>query len=346
VDTILKKLGVLIPILLTIVLVFSIISDYSTTCTVKALPNGEIIWVQTNNPSIHADFAYDVAVDDSGLYIVGYDQIPGQNEWRIEKRNLNDGSIIWTQTNNPSTGLDTARGVAVDSSGLYIVGYDASAGIGDTQWRIEKRSLIDGSLISTFGIGGVITNNPSSFRSDEALGVVVDSSGLYVVGFDSSPGIGDTQWRIEKRNLNDGSIIWTQTNNPSSSYDYAYDVVIDSSGLYIVGYDSSLGTSDAQWRIEKRRLIGSIVWTQTNNPSSGSDVALGVAVDSSGLYIVGYDSSVGDIQWRIEKKQKVEPVGGIFTPVNRFAILTPFIVLVSLMGAISTIFAIRRWSKD
>jgi hypothetical protein len=40
------------------------------------------------------------------------------------------------------------------------------------------------------------------------------------------------------------------------------------------------------------------------------------------------------------------PVGGIYAPTDRLSILTPFIALVGLIGAISTIFAIRRWRKD
>jgi hypothetical protein len=40
------------------------------------------------------------------------------------------------------------------------------------------------------------------------------------------------------------------------------------------------------------------------------------------------------------------PVGGIYAPSDRFSILTPYIALVGLIGAISTIFAIRRWRKD
>ena len=42
----------------------------------------------------------------------------------------------------------------------------------------------------------------------------------------------------------------------------------------------------------------------------------------------------------------VAPVGGIYAPTDRLSILTPFIALVGLIGAVSTIFAIRRWRKD
>jgi hypothetical protein len=98
--------------------------------------------------------AYSVAVDSTGIYVVGYDSSPGNSQWRIEKRSLNDGSLIWSVTSNPSSGSDSANSVAVDSTGIYVVGYDYAPG--NYQWRIEKRNLNDGSLIWS------ITSNPSS----------------------------------------------------------------------------------------------------------------------------------------------------------------------------------------
>jgi hypothetical protein len=152
--------------------------------------------------------------------------------------------IEWTQVSNPSTGGDAAWGVAVDSSGIYVVGYDVSPG--DPEWRIEKRSLTDGKLLWSQ------TNNPSP-NEDRAFGVAVDASGIYVVGFDSSPSVGDLEWRIEKRRLEDGSLLWSQVNNPSAGEDWAWAVAIDSSGIYVVGFDSSLDIINIQWRIEKVR---------------------------------------------------------------------------------------------
>lgn len=92
----------------------------------EAQVSGDAIWTRTSNPSTRADSAYDVAVDSAGLYVVGFDGTGGNSEWRIEKRKLGDGSIIWSQTENPSNLSDEARGVAVDSTGLYVVGFDSS----------------------------------------------------------------------------------------------------------------------------------------------------------------------------------------------------------------------------
>jgi len=191
-----------VPKLLAILVVLTLTLSTFTASTVRASPAGEIIWSQTNNPSDDFDVARRVAVDGTGIYIVGTDSIPGNDEWRIEKRSLTDGSLISSfgnggvVTSNPSSGYDAAYGVAVDASGIYIVGVDNIPG--NDGWRIEKRRLDNGDIIWT------VTNNPSA-GGDRAGGVAVDSTGVYIVGFDESPG--NYQWRIEKRSLTDGSLI-------------------------------------------------------------------------------------------------------------------------------------------
>jgi len=157
------------------------------------------------------------------------------------------GQIIWSQNSNPIGGYNYAEDVAVDTSGIYVVGSDQSPG--NSEWRIEKRGLTNGSLISTFGSGGVVTSNPSDV-GDRALGVAVDASGVYIVGYDQS--LGNLEWRIEKRALTDGSLIWSQTENPSLQYDVAHGVAVDGSGVYIVGWDFIPGSYE--WRMEKRNL--------------------------------------------------------------------------------------------
>jgi hypothetical protein len=87
-----------------------------------------------------------------------------------------------------------ARGIAIDSTAMYVVGYDFSPG--NYQWRIEKRSLTDGNLVPEFGTGGVVTSDPST-GDDVASAIAIDSTAMYMVGRDGSPG--NNQWRIEKR---------------------------------------------------------------------------------------------------------------------------------------------------
>jgi hypothetical protein len=156
--------------------------------------------------------------------VVGSDGFRGDLdwEWRIEKRRIVDGSVMWTVTSNPAPGLDEASAVALDGSGLYVVGFEEYSphALG---WRIEKRSLSDGSLMW----------NASSRPREEnvASGVAVDDSGIYVVG-ESTISAADTEWRIEKRRLTDGSVIWNATSHPSvGGMDSAGAAAVDATGL-------------------------------------------------------------------------------------------------------------------
>jgi hypothetical protein len=365
----------------------------------RDLNNGHLIWEQTNNPHDSRGEVWDVAVDNTGVYIVGNDHYDQDIQWRIEKRNLTDGSLIWEQTSNPSNGTDEPRGIGVDNSGIYVVGFDYSQGDHDRQWQIQKRDVLDGSLISTFGIEGIVTSNPSD--GGEAAGsVVVDNSGIYVFGNDKSTGVkNDDQWRIEKRNLTDGSIIWVQKSNPTNQSDNAYsiaayedaiylagqepskgkfrtrvekrsildgtliwestngqsivarDIAVDSSGVYTIG-NKYLKMFNSQWIIEKRSLAdGSLIWERTYNPGKGEDVGIGIACDSSGVYVVGFEEyPEGERYWRIEKRVlgtniPQSPKHLVVTAARTLAILTPYLVLVGLIIAISTVYIIKR-SKD
>ncbi len=267
----------------------------------RDLSTGAIIWTHTSSPSTGDDQAYKVAVDGTGIYVVGYDNSPGgaDLQWRIEKRDRGTGAIIWTQTTNPSSGDDRARAIAVDATGLYLAGSDTSPG--DYQWRLEKRDLLTGAIIWSQ------TSNPST-GIDSPRGVVVEATGVYVVGYDNSPGGGNWEWRIEKRDLATGTLIWTQTSNPTANDDRASGVAVDSTGIYVAGDDNPSG-ADYEWRIEKRNLAtGVIMWAQTSNPSGAPDSANAVTVDSTGIYVVGYDHSPGNREWRIEKRETGAPV--------------------------------------
>ena len=272
----------------------------------RDLKDGSLIWATTTNPSSGLDQTNGIAIDRAGgvMYVAGHDSITVDREWRAEKRNLADGSLVYAVTNNPSSGDDTVEAFAVDTAGgaMYVVGRDATPV--DDEWRIEKRNLSDGSLVYS------TTTNPSSgvdFIS--AIALNMGSSTMVLAGRDNSPG--DGQWRIETRNLGDGSLVWATTTNPTVDLDFATGVAIDatSSVMYVIGRSGA----DAAWRIEKRTLsTGALVTAfgtagvETENLGSGTDVPNAIAIDTAGgdMYVVGQDSTLGatDLRWRVEKR--------------------------------------------
>ncbi len=196
---------------------------------------GQLIYEVTSNPSTGNDAAYSIARDSTYMYVVGWDSSPGDDQWRIEKRNLSDGALAsgfgtgGVVTNNPSTGDDFTLGIAIDSTYMYVVGWDSSPG-----GRIEKRNLSDGQLITGFGTGGIVTSIGG------ALGIAIDSTYMYVGGA-----------AIEKRSLTDGSLVTGfGTGGFVLGGGVARSIAIDSTYMYVVGEDSSPG--NLQWRIEKR----------------------------------------------------------------------------------------------
>jgi hypothetical protein len=342
--------------------------------------SGDLIWSRANNPSGSFDEVSAMAKDANALYIVGYDQVPGYTRWRIEKRNLSDGTLVNSFGPGGVVAVDTgsdagASAIAIDSTFMYVVGYDAdpgylewriekrylsdgtpdisfgTAGIktsGTTtavataiaidatymyvagfdttpanklEWRIEKRSLTTGATITAFGTNGIVTTHPSGSGDDIPYGIAVDANALYIVGSDevASPGI-TTGWRIEKRDIVTGATITGFgtdgfISDPSAEFDEALDIAIDTNYMYVAGYDSKTTNFDDEWRIEKRNLSdGSLVTSFGSggiiqeNPSFANadswDDAQTITIDANYMYVAGYDSntSTGDEQWRIEKR--------------------------------------------
>jgi len=278
---------------------------------------GALEWVQiscVSNQHNH-DQANSIAQDDSFLYIAGfwYNETAGGTQWRIEKRRKDTGALELSfdsdgyVTSDPSLRADSAYSIIADSSYLYIAGssYDAQS---YECWRIEKRHKDTGALESTFGLGGYVISDPSS-RSDLIRSLAQDDSYLYAIGAECDPANWTWKWRIEKRRKSDGSILWAEQSNSSSSYDMPYAITQDSNYLYIAGYDYNGAIGREQWRIEKRnKTNGALLWAQTKDISHWVDEARSIAQDDSFLYIAGYALGVAPLDatnhWRIEKRRK------------------------------------------
>ncbi len=289
--------------------------DPTTGALISSFGTGGVV---TSDPSSNGDAAVSIAIDTSGIYIGGTADWGGLEEWRIEKRDLTTGALISSfgtggvVTGNFGAG-DEFQALTLDASALYAVGLDSGA-----QWRIEKRDLTTGALISSFGTGGVVTSNPSP-RLDVPRAITIDTTALYVAGYDIVI-INNPAWRIEKRDLTTGALIpafgtgGVVTSNPTNSQDTANAIAIDASGIYVAGSDPAPGSY--QWRIEKRDLTtGALISTfgtsgvVTSNPGSSSDEA-GTILVAGEIYVAGYDSSPGNSQWRIEKRES----GAVVTP--------------------------------
>jgi hypothetical protein len=141
----------------------------------------------------------------------------------------------------------------------------------------------------------------------DVLGTATDLAGnVYVVGHTTGSLPGQTSagsYDAYVRKYDSlGNTVWTSQFG-SSSNDYAFGVVVDTSGaVYVAGFtlgslpgQSSLGGFDAY--IRKYNSFGGIVWTRQFG-SSSNDFGIAVAVDTTGMaYVVGdtYGSMPGQV---------------------------------------------------
>ncbi len=292
----------------------------------------------TSDPSADADAANTIAIDTAGgfMYVAGYEFFLANNSrWYIEKHNLSDGALVTAfdtdgiLTSNPSGGHDQANTIAIDTAGgfMYVAGYQSGYqptgdicsmdGNNIKCWRIEKRDLTTGALVTAFGGDGSVTSDPTNV-DDIINDIAIDTAGgfMYVVGMASS----SLQWRIEKRNLSDGALVTAfdtdgvVVSDPTSGNDIPNTIAIDISGgfMYVAGYDNNGVGGLAQWRIEKRNLTTGALVTAfdtdgvvVSDPSGGGDTANTIAIDTAGgfMYVAGDESVAGaTIDWRIEKR--------------------------------------------
>ena len=243
--------------------------------------------------------AYDAAqtVDaDGNVYVAGYTDgtLPGQtgsgSQDAFVRKYDADGNELWTrQFGTPND--DRTYGISADTSGVYVTGGTSGTLPGQTSsgnWDAFVRKYdADGNELWTrqFGTSG----------TDWVLGISSDSSGVYLAGNTTGIFPGQTSSSgfdafVRKYDA-DGNELWT-TQFSASPHDRAFDISVDSSGVYVAGLtygtlpgQTSSGGYDAF--VRKYDTNGNEVWTrQFGTP--GNDHALDISSDSSGVYVAGH----------------------------------------------------------
>lgn len=142
--------------------------------------------------------------------------------------------------NTLGTADDQARAIAIDGSGNIVVAGSTGTATGGA--FLLSRFTDDGTLDSTFGTGGVVTDNFSKGSGDNAYGLAIDSSGRLIVAGAINGAFQQSDVGLA-RYLPDGTLDTSfgtgghvETNTDGSDenvIESAYDLAVDGSGNII-----------------------------------------------------------------------------------------------------------------
>lgn len=199
--------------------------------------------------------------------------------------------IQWTRQFG-TTGTDAANAVATAPNAVYSAGevtngaFPGVTNAGRTDAFVTKLDL-DGNLIWSRQFG--------TSEADIAHGVAADATGVYVVG-ETRAGLqgasaGEADIFVRKYDPN-GNVLWTrQFGGPAD--DIAYGAAVDSTGLYVAGQFAGVlpgqtgnGAGNVDGFVRKYDFSGNELWTRQFGTVDADEV-FGIAVDSSGVYVMG-----------------------------------------------------------
>ncbi len=275
---------------------------------ILALINGtsaqvQLDWVKRINGTANGyEWAESVATDSAGnVYLAAWRLMSGQpfnRDWYVAKYNAS-GQELWTSTyDGPSSYDDRALNVIVDSSGnAYVTGnrhagaslsYDANtakiSSAGATIWRdfydgpSSGASTTDdhGSALALAENGSIIVAGVRDYGSNSSL------ADFLIIKYDST-----------------GSRTWVQSyDGTGNNFDWAYHVVVDSSGdIYVVGPSTGSG-SGYDWAVVKFSSSGTQLWSRRFNGSGNvNDEPYGLSLDPLGnILACGYATNSSGYQ--------------------------------------------------
>jgi len=263
-----------------------------------------------------------IAADATHMYVAGHGGTT-DDEWRIEKRRLEDGALDTgfdgdgRMAANLGPGNDRVQDLLVDATHLYVIGFRGlTAGPGPTlrAWHVEKRLKSTGALV------WVIDDGTSLGDIIGPRGVILGGA-LFLVGIEETAGP-DIQLRVQKHDLATGAPVTSfdgdgvLQSNVTANIDGALSVVTDGTHLYLGGTEDLITDtpSNGKLRIERRSPdtgalvpgfgVGGVV-TLDVIPTM-DEVVFDMVISGPHLYVFAniVDDAVVPITcgWRLEKR--------------------------------------------
>ena len=255
---------------------------------------GDYEWtVQWGTPG--RDRGNGVGADSTGIYVSGYVNGSVDNNTYYGKRDLFltkldfNGIKLWT-IQLGTTAEDYARGLSVDSSGIYITG--------STNGSFENNSPggKDDIFLTKFNTNGVLQwiRQWGTEDVDWGTDVSVCDTGVYVTGFTKGNLLGNDNSGFNDIFLSkydtEGKHQWTKLWG-SKKNDEASSIVSNATDIYVTG--RTTGNLDGNRRIgwddiflTKFDPTGKKHWT-VQFGTKGSDNAKSIAMTNTDIYIIG-----------------------------------------------------------
>jgi hypothetical protein len=279
---------------------------------IKLDPDGKQLWARQLG-SAGRELVLGMAVDAQGqVYAAGSTtgDLKGQNagnDGTCKDTNCPDlfvvklsssGSPLWTQQLG-TKGDDTANGIALDATGVYVTGKTAgdldghkSAGWNDV--FLIKYSL-DGSKLWSQQFG--------NYSFDEGRAVAADGKGTVLVTGYLAPKTGNDDIFLSARSGDSGAELWQRTlTSPGIVNEEGYAVAVDSAGITVCGYTmgalpGNTATSVSDLFVARYDPSGTQLWvTQIGAADTGGvsfSLAKGVVVAGGAVYATGFTN--GDL---------------------------------------------------
>jgi uncharacterized protein (TIGR03437 family) len=232
-----------------------------------------------------------LAVDATGVYVAGRDFPPNSSYLR---KYSSDGAELWTSRFGDANNLDHIFGMAADATGVYVVGLAARYGPVTQQFSFVRKYDSRGNELWTRQLDAQL--NPG-------IAAATTANGVFVVTGYVGPDVGGG-FTLRKYDAA-GNVLWTrQVATSSRLHPSGGALAADTTGVYVVGRTVLTGLwapltalpgqcrsgSGGDSFVRKYDLDGAEVWTREFGTSQATS-ASGVALDASGVYVVGEEGS-------------------------------------------------------
>src|SRR5438309_1381368 len=271
----------------------AVVAPFAASPSARGQAGAEILWVRQFGTA-GEDYGSAVAVDGSGIYVVGrtLGAMPADDyDALLRKYDLN-GGLLWNRQFGTAS-FDYGNAVAAGGSRVFVAGHTGGSRAGG-----PDPAGVD-AYVRGYDISGNVlwTHEFGTDANDGAFAIAVDLSGVYVAGLAAGTFPGQTKSGapgsanafLQKYDTS-GQLLWTRQFGASRDA-VAYGIAVGGSGVYVTGQADgtfpgsvSAGSSDGfLWEFDPSgNAIGSLQFG-----TSAFDRANGVAVGPAGPYVVG-----------------------------------------------------------